>query len=264
MRVVRDKFQSMLCALRRFANICVFALGWGHSCCRTSSPQHECKVQDKSSSKENTISGQEKLFIGYSTSFMVCIVALLLPGFVWNPGAEWMAPINAIRTNLLVFIAAVCAFLIIISKNIADGPTQPTTELVLGLDVSLAGFSAAFLSIQEDILASQMASIAREYRIILMAVLFVLAAPVLCSLCLWIRRLYLCRRDSVAIKIYVRIFICMFVIIGLLVAWGIVATIVHRLFPDLDVVGILAIPTAILFVPIAIVLFICCAYIRRH
>ena len=41
--------------MRRFANICVFALGWAHSCCGLFVRQHECTMQDKSSSKEDNI-----------------------------------------------------------------------------------------------------------------------------------------------------------------------------------------------------------------
>ena len=162
---------------------------------------------------------------------------------------------------MLGFIAVTCAFLVVIVKNIADWPTQSTTKLFLELDVGLAGFSAAFLSVREGNLSSW-----QEYSLFSQMApdmaLIILAAPVFYSLHLWMRHLYPNVQGS-AIKIYAKGIIWGVPAVGCLVAWIFVTCAVGYIFPDLGALGILIITTVISMLALVAYL-ICRANVSRH
>lgn len=217
------------------------------------SPRREWTMQVNLHSNENTPTGQEKFFIGYSVFYAACIAALLLLEFMVGARGswpEWLVQIYEPRLKLLGFIAAACAFLTITGKYIGGEPTQWTPELSLGIVGGLAGFGAAILLVREE---------ANPYA---QAALVVLAIPVLYSNYLLMRRLYLDMRPSVAAKIYAQIIIRGYRIIGLLIALGLIVAAVQGLLAAFGVVGVLIISAIILILLIAVALLIRRAFLN--
>lgn len=206
-------------------------------------------------SNENTISRQEKFFIGYSVFYAVCIAALLILEFMagsWNSLPDWLAQIYEPRLKLLGFIAAACAFMTITGKYIVGAPTQWTPELSLGIVGGLAGFGAALLFVREE---------TNSYA---QAALIILAIPVLYSNYLLVRRLYLDMQLSVATKIYAQIISWGYRIIGLLIALGLIVLVVLGLLAAFGIVGVLIISTIILMLLIAVALLIRRAFLNGN
>ena len=219
------------------------------------SPQRECTMQVKHPSNENTATGQEKFFIGYSVFYAARIAALLLLEFMVgarNSWPEWLVQIYEPRLKLLGFIAAACAFLTITGKYIGGEPTQWTPELSLGIVGGLAGFGAAILLVREE---------ANPYA---QAALVVLAIPVLYSNYLLMRCLYLDMQLSVAAKTYAQIISWGYRIIGLLIALGLIVVVVLGLLAAFGIAGVLIISTIILLLLIAVALLIRRAFLNRN
>lgn len=206
-------------------------------------------MPNKPLSNENPLTGEGNIFVCFAAFYSLCIVLLLFPTSlegVWDIQTEWVARINESSTALLAAIAGACTLLIIIAKNITDGPTKSTTKLILELNVGLAAFSAAFRPVQEGNLSSQQGLFSQMAPDI---ALIILAVPVLYSARLWMRCLYPDLQDS-AIKIYANGIIWGLPGVGWLVGCVFATGVVWHIFPGIGTLGILIIFIVILPLPI--------------